>query len=498
MKRIFLLVLLLVGCTDRNPQPSQFRWGGDASGGEPFLIEKPGGEPAGFEGELAEYLGSKIGRTPVFQQRTWSNLPEDLRRGDIDAAFNGMEWFPAREEVMASTVPYFVYSLRLIVRKDSPIKGWDDLRRKTGRPKIMVGVLRDSAAERYLKENYADDIEIESFDEEGVTGVMRRAVKNANYATVQDGPAATWYLTLSRERDQFQTLHIVDKSIKPSKYPYYVLFVRKADGDLLDKLNEAIRAGLRDGSFRRIYEKYDLWDAEQANLLDIGRDWPPTETTARPSLWYFVGQLHLASRFTILLALLAFPLAVVLGVGLALARVYGPWVVRSLVITYVELFRGTPLLLQLAVLYYLLPSVGINFSPFAAGILGLALNYAANEAEVFRTGLLAVPRGQTEAALSLGISPWTTIWRIVLPQAVRMVIPPLTNDFIALFKDTAVCSAIAVTELTARYRSFAVNNPSLIAELGLITAALYLLMSYPLSVLARRLESKSEREGVHL
>src|SRR5262245_28038832 len=130
---LLLLALLAAGCSSRGPGSTEFRWGGDASGGEPFLIERPGGEPSGFEGELAEYLGKKIGRTPTFVQRTWSGLPQDLQRGDIDAAFNGMEWTAAREDAMASTVPYFAYSLRLIVRKDSPIKGWDDLRHKPGR-----------------------------------------------------------------------------------------------------------------------------------------------------------------------------------------------------------------------------------------------------------------------------------------------------------------------------------------------------------------------------
>ena len=91
------------------------------------------------------------------------------------------------------------------------------------------------------------------------------------------------------------------------------------------------------------------------------------------------------------------------------------------------------------------------------------------------------------------MSSSTTLWRILVPQAVRTVIPPVTNDFIALFKDTSVCSVIAVAELTARYRSFATNNPALILELGLMTAFLYLAMSYPLSLVSRRLERAQQR-----
>jgi polar amino acid transport system substrate-binding protein len=132
----------------------------------------------------------------------------------------------------------------------------------------------------------------------------------------------------------------------------------------------------------------------------------------------------------------------------------------------------------------------VDISAFWAGVLGLAINYSAYEAENYRAGLLAIPRGQMEAALSLGMSTPTALWRIIVPQAVRLVIPPVTNDFIALFKDTSVCSVIAVVELTSRYRSLMVNDPHYRLQLGLMTALLYLLMSYPLSLVARRLENR--------
>src|SRR5207253_6493449 len=122
----------------------------------------------------------------------------------------------------------------------------------------------------------------------------------------------------------------------------------------------------------------------------------------------------------------------------------------------------------LYVIYFLLPWVGIYLSPFWAGVFGLAINYSAYEAENYRAGLLAIPRGQIEAALALGMSPWTALRRVIIPQAVRIVIPPVTNDFISLFKDTSVCSVIAVTELTGRYRHLLVDNPHLVIELGLM------------------------------
>lgn len=167
------------------------------------------------------------------------------------------------------------------------------------------------------------------------------------------------------------------------------------------------------------------------------------------------------------------------------------------------MIRGTPLLLQLYVLFYLLPvwaaqlhpALGGLFTPLVCGILGLAINYSAYEAENYRAGLLAVPKGQMEAALALGMTRWTAVRRVVVPQAVRIVIPPVTNDFIALFKDTSVCSAIMIVELTRKYNELYNFNRNLIVELAFITGGLYLLMSYPMGVLARRLERRLAGDG---
>jgi polar amino acid transport system substrate-binding protein len=127
-----------------------------------------------------------------------------------------------------------------------------------------------------------------------------------------------------------------------------------------------------------------------------------------------------------------------------------------------------------------------------AAILGLAINYSAYEAEIYRAGLLAIPIGQMEAALALGMSRGQALRRIVVPQAVRLVVPPVTNDFIALFKDTSVCSAITVVELTKLY-SIQSNSTGAYIELAVVTGLLYFAMSYPLSLVARRLERRAER-----
>ena len=127
-----------------------------------------------------------------------------------------------------------------------------------------------------------------------------------------------------------------------------------------------------------------------------------------------------------------------------------------------------------------------------AAILGLALNYSAYESEIYRAGLKAVPLGQFEAAVSLGLTKWQALRHVLVPQAVRIVMPPVTSDFIALFKDTSVCSAITVIELTKRYSVLALSTGRIV-ELAVVTAVIYLCMSWPLAVLSRWFESRLER-----
>ncbi len=178
-----------------------------------------------------------------------------------------------------------------------------------------------------------------------------------------------------------------------------------------------------------------------------------------------------------------------LGLVIAIGRLYGPAVVRAPLTAYVEFLRGTPLMLQLYFVFFFLPEIGIAIPAFWTAIVGLAINYSAYESEIYRAGLQAIPRGQMEAALSLGMSRPTAIRRILVPQAVRLVIPPVVNDFIALFKDTSVCSVVTLVELTKRFSVLSLSTQATI-ELMLMTAFLYLAMSYPMSLAASSLEKR--------
>jgi polar amino acid transport system substrate-binding protein len=133
--------------------------------------------------------------------------------------------------------------------------------------------------------------------------------------------------------------------------------------------------------------------------------------------------------------------------------------------------------------------MGIRLNAFLAGVFGLGLNYAASEAENYRAGIQSVPRGQIEASHALGMSRWQSLRHVVLPQALRLVIPPVTNDFIAMFKDSSIVSVITMVELTKVYGMLAMSTYDYIG-LGLMTAGIYFALSYPASLFAHWLETR--------
>jgi polar amino acid transport system substrate-binding protein len=469
---------------DKIAERGALRWGGDASGGGPYIFQGADNQLTGFEFELAQYLADALGVRSEYVNWEWEMLPQILDRGAIDVVLNGYEWSEEREQLWSSTIPYYRYKLQLLTRAgDESIRSWEDLRVEPGQPLKSVGVLQGSAAERYVERRFGGAVELKKYPD--VTSVMGLVEQGQLDATVQDVPIAIHYGA------EFPGVHGAGEPVAPG---YYVAFVRAGEEALRRRLNDAISRGIEDGTLRRIYEKYGVWNGDQERLADVAQNWPPT-VTAAPARWvnlpHYARLLMLAAWTTVKLACLSMPLAMLLGLLVAVGRLYGPLWIRWILGAYVECLRGTPLLLQLFVIYYVLPQVtGASLPEFWAGVLGLAINYSAYEAENYRAGLLAIPRGQMEAALSLGMSTPTALRRVIVPQAVRIVIPPVTNDFIALFKDTSVCSMIAVTELTGMYRFLFQSHPRLMLEFGLMTALLYLLMSYPLSLIARRAETR--------
>ena len=268
----------------------------------------------------------------------------------------------------------------------------------------------------------------------------------------------------------------------------YVIGIRKGDAELKRAIDGALAEMRKDGELERILTAHELWDTRQTEQLGV----TGSTLRARELDGEMIMQFLAAALVTLELAVLAFLIAVPLGVLLAVARVYGGQPIAALARIYIEVFRGTPVLLQLFVLYYGLAEY-VQLGPVQAAVIGLGLNYAAYEAEVYRGALLAIPRGQAEAARALGMSPLQSLRHVLVPQALRLALPAMTNDFVSLLKDSSLVSVITVIELTKRMTIAAVDMRGWLIP-GFLCAVFYLALSFPLSELARRLERRLARD----
>jgi len=475
--RALALVALLAACA-RVPQDDALarlrargtlRWGGDVQGGEPYVFQDPrGGGLIGFEVELADALARRLGVRADFVQNDWQTLLPSLERGDFDVAMNGLEVTPARRARVAFTRPYYAFAETLVTRRDDGrVAGLADLR---GR---KVGTLDGCLAVDLLRA--APGVEMVLY--EGVEEPYMDLERNRIDGVLLDNIIAARY---GLPRPTLREAATIGTGV-------YAIAVRPDQPAVLTAVDGALAAVAADGELRAILARWNLWDDRQVALAataPLDRD-----DDARDGLTLAYLPLFLrGAAFTVVISVLAMALAIAGGLVLSVARRYGGRVVQAAAGTYVEVFRGTPVLLQLYVLYYGLAPV-LTLDAFTAAVVGLGLNYAAYESELYRAGLEAVPAGQSEAALALGMSRWTTLRRIVLPQAMRVALPGIANDFIALLKDSSLVSVITVVELTKQMTITAVDVRGWLGP-GLVCAALYLALSFPLSRLARRLERR--------
>ncbi|MBI4444563.1 MAG: ABC transporter permease subunit [Acidobacteria bacterium] len=451
---------------DRIHQREFLLWGADAEGGAPFTFPDPQ-DPSrliGFEVEIASELARRLGVRHQMVQTSWSSLPQALLRGDFDIILNGLEITEERGRLILFTEPYYQFSEVLMVREATRgIGGLKDLR---GR---KVGTLQGALAGDILRKE--PDIQIVWY--EGNVEPYHDLSLGRLDAVLMDYPIARYY------GEKIPGLKYTGTAMGTG---YYAIGARREDQRLVQMLNHTIHSMRDDGTLKQILFRWGLEGGEG-----------PAPVMVRAPLSTYVPLLGRAAALTLALSIFSMGLAVVLGLAICLLRLYGGWPFNKMAIAYIELFRGTPLLLQLLVIYFGLPSLGFTFPAWLAGIIGLSINFAAYEAEIYRGAISAVPQGQMEAALSLGMSRGLALRYVVLAQALRAALPASTNDFIALFKDSSLCSVIGVVELTKQFNILAVSTWRVL-ELGILTGVLYLLMSYPLSILARRLESQIGRQ----
>jgi polar amino acid transport system substrate-binding protein len=479
---VAVALAVIAGCADRESDGDtlaqlrargEITWGADVQGGEPYTYEDPANPShiIGFEVDIMDAIARRLGVRARMVQYAWSNLVPSLERGDFDVAMNGIEATAERHERILLSQPYFVYTEVLAVRADSPLHSLFEL---TGK---RVGTLNQTFAHDILRmiptiepvlyegnsEPYLD------LEEKRIDGVLLDNIIADRYGCTEKHPR----------------IKCLPAEVAVGTY---VIGMRKRDSALAAAIDRALADMRSDGELERILRKAKLWDQRQQTPPPVAAVEAPGRVFDGDMLWQFVW----AAGVTLKLTLLAFLIAVPLGLALAVARTFGGPIASGAARVYIELFRGTPVLLQLFVLYYGIAPYW-SLGPVEAAVLGLGLNYGAYEAEVYRGALLAIPRGQTEAAKALGMSPPQILRHVLLPQALRLALPPMTNDFVSLLKDSSLVSAIAVIELTKRMTIAAVDMRGWLVP-GIACAALYLMLSLPLSELARRLERRLARD----
>lgn len=462
------------GTLERIRERGYLLWGSDAEGGAPYVFPDPENPERliGFEVDLAAAIARELGVAARQVQNQWDSLVPALDRGDFDMAMNGIEITPGRSQSVLFSTPYYVYTEQLVVRADE--RTIRDIRDLPGR---KVGTLSGAVAQEMLEKIGGVDIRIYAGQAEPYEDLALGRLD----AVLLDLPIAAYY---ARPNPRLKYAG------PPVGEGLYGIAMRKADVDLKKAVDGALANLVRSGELRRIYEKWGLWNDLQWKLAGgTATGASSLEESRKTPIHTFFPTLLKGAGITVGLSVASMALAVTLGLLLTLVRSFGPLPARQLCTAYVEIYRGTPLLIQLYILYYGLPNIGITLSPLAAAVLGLGMNYAAYESEIYRAGLNAVPKGQTEAALSHGLSRIETLRSVILPQALRVAMPGITNDFIALFKDSSLVSVIAMVELTKTYNILAATTLRFF-DLGLVVAILYFAMSYPLSLLARRLEER--------
>jgi polar amino acid transport system substrate-binding protein len=470
-------------------QPRVLRWAGDPEGGAPFVEADPA-QPdrlVGFDVEIATLIASTLGRTPEFVNIRFESIGQSVDRGDADVGMSGIEDTPARRATMAVTLPYYEFREVLSVRDgDSPrYRTLADLAGKS------VGTLGGTIAyEILLKAEREHGLRAVSYDDD--VHPYSDLVLGRIDAVLLDNVLA------ERRRRAVPGYTIQPESVAIG---HYVGVLSAPNAPLRNSIDEILRGAMRDGTLERIFRKWSVWNEDQPKLYArvlageplpaiVGLDTSAAVTTMPKWLAAkrYLPSLLRASVVTIVLSCLSMGLAVGIGVLIAIGRVYGGRLARTALTAYVELIRGTPILLQLFVLYYGL-AAAIRLPAFLAALLGLALNYAAYESEIYRSALEAIPTGQLEAARTLGLSERQVLRLVRAPQAFRLALAPMTNDFVALLKDSSLVSVLTVLELTKQTQIFATNLGSWVIP-GTLCAALYLAMSLPLAALARRLEQQ--------
>lgn len=426
----------------------------------------------GFDIDLGNAIGKELGVEVEWTNSSFDGIFPALLSKKFDLVMSSVTITPERKAKMAFSRPYYNAGQIIAVQRDG--EEFRSFKELTGK---QVGVQINTTGQFVLEKQ--GGVTIKKYNS---IDLALSDLKNGRLdAVVSDAPVVRYMV-----RKGFSELKAVGE---PLTEEYYGIVMRKDDTDLQKAVNDALVRIAERGDYTRLHQR---WFGVEAQMPQMDTSSTKVEDKAEPlSAQKVMPPLLRGLVLTLQLTLLSLLGGLPIGLLVALARLskFKPlaWAAGF----YVEFLRGTPLLVQIFAIYYVLPAVGINLPDFTSAVIAFSLNGGAYMAEIFRAGIQSIDKGQIEAAQSLGMNYAMAMRLVVLPQALRRVIPPLTNEGIALLKDTSLAQVVAISELTraGSELSSRLGDP---IHVWPIVALLYLAMTFPLTRLTQYLEKRWE------
>lgn len=441
----------------------------------PFEYQNDSGKYEGIDVDLIKAIAEQQGFNIELSNPGFDAALNAVQAGQADAVIAGMSITDARKEIFDFSDPYYTSNILLAVKKGSSVKSYEDLNGMT------VGAKNGTASYTWLSE-HADQYgySLRAFDE---ASTMYDSLNSGSIDALMDDEAVLRYAI--KQGRKFET------PIDGEKSGEYGFAVNKgANPELLEMFNNGLAALVKSGKYDKIVNKY----------LGTSENKKSSSSVDETTIWGLIknnySQLLTGLGTTLSLTLISFAIAMVIGIIFGMMAVAPNKVLRTISAIFVDVVRGIPLMIVAAFIFWGIPnlieSITGHQSPindFLAATIALSLNAGAYIAEIVRGGIEAVPKGQMEASRSLGISYGKTMKKVILPQAVRVMLPNFINQFVISLKDTTIVSAIGLVELFQTGKIIIARNYQSF-RMYAILAVIYLVMITLLTRLAKRLEKR--------
>src|SRR5215212_8965157 len=430
------------------------------------------GDLVGYDIDVAKAVGEKLGVRVEFVETPWDAMFAALEANRFDIVANEVTINDERKAKYDLSEPYSVGEGVIVTRADD-------------KSISTLADLKGKVAAENATSNWSDLARKAGARVEAVEG-FTQAIKLLNQGrvdvVVNDSIAVYAYLAETGDKSVKIAGNVGEKSEQG--------FAARKDSGLLPDLNKALDELKADGTLAEISQKYLKANASGAPAAAENQKAPR-------STWQLVldslGPLAKAAiTKTIPLTIISFVLGLAIALVVALARLSTNVVITNVARFYISVIRGTPLLVQLFIVFFALPELGVRIDPFPAAVIAFSLNVGGYAAEIIRSAIQSVPKGQWEAAETIGLNYTGALRRIILPQATRVAVPPLSNTLISLVKDTSLASTILVTELLRVAQLAAAPTFDFFALYG-VAAIYYWVICVILSFFQGRLETRLGR-----